>query len=189
MSDKQKHASASNGRKFHSRKSGGNGTQSGSQQANSADKPSVLRWGENTNIREFTKQMLRINGNRFGIMAWSVIDNLQPPSIPEIDRDSFDFEDDPYNLNRDEYRDRCKERRAILQKWGLEMPKLYSYTLMYLSNESLDAVKGEPEYDQVKLEQDPVGLWKMIVKTYDDTPPERRQRGRKQNKLKCETNS
>ena len=140
MSGKQKQSYPRTGDKKFQPKKG-----NGSSQGNSydPDEPPRLRWGESTNIREFTKAMLRVAGDRFGIMAATVIEELKNPHLDEPDPNKFHLDNDPYGLNRDAYRDAVKARNTILVQWSLDMPKLFAYTTKYMSNESMDAVKAE----------------------------------------------
>jgi hypothetical protein len=47
-----------------------------------------------------------------------------------------------------------------------DQPKLNALILQYLSEESLEEVKHEDGWDDVKEETDPEGLWTIVEKTH-----------------------
>jgi hypothetical protein len=44
--------------------------------------------------------------------------------------------------------------------------KLFALIIMYLSKESLDAAKREPNWDKIEEEADPKGLWMLVEKKH-----------------------
>ena len=113
----------------------------------STTEPPILKWGDDTNIREFTKQMLRFAVDRFGIMAHSIIEDLAEPTIPPVVYDEDELlNDDVLGLKRAEITQAIKSRRIKVEQMKEEKPKLYAYTHRYLSTESLDAVKNDHRY-------------------------------------------
>jgi hypothetical protein len=46
------------------------------------------------------------------------------------------------------------------------MPKLYAFILKYLSNESLEAVKKDANWDAIEEGTNPEGLWKAVIEKH-----------------------
>jgi hypothetical protein len=44
--------------------------------------------------------------------------------------------------------------------------KLFALIIMYLSEESLDAVKQETNWDKIEDDADPEGLWQLVEKKH-----------------------
>ena len=47
-----------------------------------------------------------------------------------------------------------------------DRPKLYSLIIQYLSEESLDEVKCQDNWEAIDEKADPVGLWKIVEATH-----------------------
>ena len=47
--------------------------------------------------------------------------------------------------------------------------KLYAFIMQYLSEESLDEVKRQEQYEEVDEATDPEGLWKLVEETHKVT--------------------
>jgi hypothetical protein len=74
----------------------------------------------------------------------------------------FDAANDPDGLKKATYLEAMKHHQKKLASMGDDCTKLFAMIMVYLSKESLDAVKKEPMWTTVEDEADAEGLWKLV---------------------------
>jgi hypothetical protein len=121
----------------------------------------ILKYGPSNNFRLFKEAMSKkalVDYGNLGklIKQGSII-------LPDqLNRASYDLEDDDDSLNKIEYLEDKKAYRRELADFHRDKPKLFALLLQHLSDESLDAVQKEVEWTQIEENADPEGLWQLI---------------------------
>jgi hypothetical protein len=69
-------------------------------------------------------------------------------------------------MNKATYLENMKAYREKIREMEDDCSKLFALIIMYLSEESLDAVKREPNWDKIKDEANPEGLWQLVEKKH-----------------------
>ena len=125
----------------------------------------VLKYGTDNNFAVFKKNLSMAAMEKYGDLA-RLIDTGDYFVPEEVDADAFDLEDDPHGLNLSDFKDARKDRNRRIARLDRDKAGMYAYILLQLSNESLDAIKLQDEYDTVSTEKDPLGLWLLIEITH-----------------------
>jgi hypothetical protein len=79
---------------------------------------------------------------------------------------NFDFVNDPYQLNRSQYIEECKNYAKHQEEMRNYRPKLYALIMQYLSPESKDEIKRVQNYEAMRQNIDPLMLWEAIEETH-----------------------
>jgi hypothetical protein len=74
----------------------------------------------------------------------------------------FDSMNDLNGLKKVTYLEAMKHHQKKLASMENDHAKLFAMIMMYLSEESLDAVKKEPTWTKIEDEADAEGLWKLV---------------------------
>ena len=84
----------------------------------------------------------------------------------EIYVDGYDPEDDPFGLKLDQLRGSLRNRMKNIDSMKSDRPRLFAFMMLLLSNESLDTIKLNAEWDEANTLKDPLLLWQHIAATY-----------------------
>ena len=123
----------------------------------------MLRWGQQNNYREFKRLLTNYAGEKFGTVAYDIIELEKNPTVTPLDpKDYPDNDAFAVERKRMDYK-QYLDKTAELEK---QLPKLYSCMVSYLSQESLDAVKSEKGYAEARDKHDPFRLWSLIKATH-----------------------
>jgi hypothetical protein len=87
-------------------------------------------------------------------------------TLEMLERKDYDLQNDPDGLNKIAYLEDMKEYRKEMKVMEKDRLKLYVLILQYLSEESLEKVKQEDGWDDVKEASNPEGLWTYVEKTH-----------------------
>jgi hypothetical protein len=74
----------------------------------------------------------------------------------------FNSTNDPDGLKKATYLEAMKHHQKKIASMEDDHAKLFAMIMMYLSEESLDAVKKEPTWTKIEDEADAEGLWKLV---------------------------
>jgi hypothetical protein len=85
-----------------------------------------------------------------------------PPEPNRATYGPFDATNDPDGLKKATYLEAMKHHQKKLANMEDDHTKLFAMIMMYLSKESLDAVKKEPTWTKIEDEADAEGLWKLV---------------------------
>ena len=124
-----------------------------------------LKHGTDNNYPAFKKKFMVAAMSKFGDLARLI--NLGEYYVPEeVDIDQYDLVNDPHQLNFHDLRDARKERARAMAKMKADRTAFFAFIILHLSNESMDAVKLEPGWDDADEAMDPLSLWQKIEATH-----------------------
>jgi hypothetical protein len=117
----------------------------------------VLKYGPLNNFTKFRDALSEAVLKEFGPIGKLIKqEKLEMPEEP--DRAEYKFLDSN-GLDRAIYLEELKMYNHRLEEYEKNAPKLFGLILQYLSDESLEAVKKDEGWDDIKAEADPKGLW------------------------------
>jgi len=90
-------------------------------------------------------------------------EKMEKPKAP--DRAKYNFQD-PDGIDKALYLEELKLYHRKMEECERNGPKLYGLILQYLSNESLDAIKRDPDWADTEAKADPEKLWELIVQKH-----------------------
>jgi hypothetical protein len=85
-----------------------------------------------------------------------------PPEPNRATYSPFDSMNDPDGLKKATYLEAIKHYQKKLAGMEDDRAKLFAMIMLYLSEESLDAIKKEPTWTKIEDEADAEGLWKLV---------------------------
>ena len=85
----------------------------------------------------------------------------------EPDLKTYDLENDEYGINKAQYIEDQKDYQKEINELKRDQPKLCGLIIQYLSEESLDEVRGQDNWEAINEKADPVGLWKLVERTHN----------------------
>lgn len=128
-----------------------------------ATEPPMLRWGRDNNLLQFTKILTTCAGQQYGQLAHAVLVERKAIKISMPKESEYDVKSvSGRELLKLDIQDRSRRLNKIVD----DKPKLHYYMYSYLSQESEDAVKSHEDFDECKVQQDPLTLWKIIEETH-----------------------
>ena len=124
----------------------------------------VLKYGPGNNFAKFRDALSKAALKEYGQLGKLIKqERLDKPEEP--DRASFVFAD-PDGIDRAIYLEDLKQYRRKLEEYQRDAPKLYGLILQYLSDESMEAVKKDPEWNDIEADADPEKLWALVVQKH-----------------------
>ena len=124
-----------------------------------------LKHGADNNYPAFKKKIAVAALKEFGDLGRMF--DLGGYYEPEaIDMTLYDLENDPHRLNLDELKGARKERARAIAKMKSDHASMFAFMMQHLSNESLDAIKLEDDWDDADTTKDPLTLWGLIETTH-----------------------
>ena len=128
----------------------------------------ILKYGPSNNFTLFKEALANAAMKEYGDLEKLIKQGkYYEPKEPNIDYYDLDF--DPHGMNKATYLEDVKEYRRQVNKMKSDRSKLYALILQYLSEESLDEVKRQENFEEVDKATDPKGLWKMVEETHKVT--------------------
>jgi len=124
----------------------------------------VLKYGPGNNFAKFRDALSKAALKEYGQLGKLIKqERLDKPEEP--DRASFVFTD-PDGIDRAVYLEDLKQYRRKLEEYQRDAPKLYGLILQYLSDESMEAIKKDPEWTDIEADADPEKLWALVVQKH-----------------------
>jgi hypothetical protein len=90
-------------------------------------------------------------------------EKMEKPKAP--DRAKYNFQD-PDGIDKALYLEELKLYHRKMEEFERNGPRLYGLILQYLSNESLDVIKRDPDWADTEAKADPEKLWELIVQKH-----------------------
>ena len=128
----------------------------------------ILKYGPSNNFTLFKEALANAAMKEYGNLGKLIkLGKYYEPEEPNIEDYDLDF--DPHGMNKATYLEDVKEYRRQVNKMKTDRSKLYALILQYLSEESLDEVKCQDNFEEVDETTDPEGLWKLVEETHKVT--------------------
>ena len=129
------------------------------------DRNKLLRCGDENNFAPFLKQMMPEAKEKYGDLARLLqLDEYYVPD--EIDVDDYDLVNDPLGLNLDALKRANKARDDDIRDMKKNRTPFYGFMMRRLSEDSLDLLKREDNYDDIYVKSDPLLLYLCMKDTH-----------------------
>jgi hypothetical protein len=124
----------------------------------------ILKYGPSNNFAKFKEAMSKAALKQYGDLGRLIRQGTYyiPPEPNRATYGPFDATNDPDGLKKATYLEAMKHHQKKLANMEDDRAKLFAMIMMYLSEESLDAVKKEPTWTKIEDEADAEGLWKLV---------------------------
>jgi hypothetical protein len=123
----------------------------------------ILRYGPNDNFSKFKEALSYQALKQFGDLGRLIeLGEYYEPDPPDPDDYDFTARGGPFGLNRFFFSEQFKSYLKQREDMRKDRTKLYALIMQYLSPESLDELKHQPDYETVKYQCDVQTLWQMI---------------------------
>jgi hypothetical protein len=128
----------------------------------------VLKYGPGNNFAKFKEAISKVALKEYGDLGKLIQQGAYyiPPAPDKTKYGSMDPAVDIDGINKATYLEDMKAHRKKIREMEDDRSKLFALIIMYLSEESLDAVKREPNWDKIEEDADPEGLWKLVEKKH-----------------------
>jgi len=126
----------------------------------------VLKYGPSNNYTVFKEALANVALKEYGALGKLIKQGEEYREPKEPDVDEYDLDDDQYGINKARYIEDLKDYRKEINEYKRDRPKLYGLIIQYLSEESLDEVKRQDNWEAIDENADPVGLWKLVETTH-----------------------
>ncbi len=128
----------------------------------------VLKYGPGNNFAKFKEAISKVALKEYGDLGKLIRQGAYyiPPAPDKTKYGSFDPAIDVDGMNKVTYLEDMKAYRKKMREMEDDRSKLFALIIMYLSEESLDAVKRESGWDKIEDEADPEGLWMLVEKKH-----------------------
>lgn len=144
----------------------GNGNGKGTRKHRNIVNPKevpMLRWGLQNNFRVFRKKFASYAMGKYGEVACYIIRLDENPMPKEPKKEDVPVEDPQEIQNKIAAYKRYVDRKIEVDR---QLPRFYSCLMSFLSQNSLDAVKSEDEFEEIDANHDAHRLWKLIRITH-----------------------
>ena len=125
--------------------------------------------GKNTNFPKWKEKMRNKIALEFGELIANIIDNGEALDPAMVDAEDFDLENEVpavADIELYKYKLALSSRQKLMSKQEELMPKCAALFWMYLSRESMEAVRRHEDFDEALHRNDPVQLYKSILATH-----------------------
>jgi hypothetical protein len=127
----------------------------------------ILWYGLNNNFSKFKEALSYQALKQFGDLGRLIeLGQYYEPEPPDLDDYDFTARGDPFRLNRFFFSEQFKSYLKQREDMRKDRTKLYALIMQYLSPESIDDLKRQPDYETVKYQRDVQTLWQMIEETH-----------------------
>jgi hypothetical protein len=128
----------------------------------------VLKYGPGNNFAKFKEAISKVALKEYGDLGKLIRQGTCyiPPAPDKTKYGLFDPNVNIDGRNKAMYLEDMKAYRKKIREMEDDRSKLFALIVMYLSEESLDAVKREPKWDKIEDEVDPKGLWTLVEKKH-----------------------
>jgi hypothetical protein len=154
--------------KRHQRKPWHQKDQHGESKKKDPETITVLKYGPGNNFSKFKEAMSKVALKEYGDLGKLIRqgDYYIPPTPDKTKYGSIDPAIDAEGMNEATYLEDMKAHEKKIREMEDDRSKLFALIIMYLSKESLDVAKREPNWDKIEEEADPKGLWMLVEKKH-----------------------
>jgi len=117
----------------------------------------VLKYGPSNNYTVFKEALANVALKEYGALGKLIKQGEEYREPKEPDVDEYDLDDDQYGINKARYIEDLKDYRKEINEYKRDRPKLYGLIIQYLSEESLDEVKRQDNWEAIDENADPFG--------------------------------
>jgi hypothetical protein len=120
----------------------------------------ILKYGPGNNFAKFKEAISKVALKEYGDLGKLIQQGTYyiPPALDKTTYGSFDPKVDVDGMNKATYLEDMKVYHKKIRKMEDNRSKLFTLIMMYLSEESLDAIKRETNRDKIEDDADPKGL-------------------------------
>ncbi len=134
------------------------------QKKKDAEAIPILKYGPSNNFAKFKEAISKAALKQYGDLGRLIHQGSYyiPPEPNRATYGPFDTANDPDGLKKATYLEAMKHHQKKLASMEDDRARLFAMIMMYLSEESLDAVKKEPTWTKIEDEADAEELWKLV---------------------------
>ncbi len=124
----------------------------------------ILKYGPSNIFAKFKEAISKAALKQYGDLGKLIRQGscFIPPEPNRAMYGPFNSANDPDGLKKATYLEAMKHHQKKLASMEDDRAKLFAMIMMYLSEESLDAIKKEPMWTKIEDEVDAEGLWKLV---------------------------
>jgi hypothetical protein len=127
----------------------------------------ILCYGPNNNFAKFKEALSYQALKQFGDLGRLIeLGHYYEPEPPDLDDYNFTPQGDPLGMNHFVFSELYKSHLKQKEDKKKDRSKLYTLIMQYLSPESLDKLKRQPDYETMKYQWDVQTLWQTIEETH-----------------------
>jgi hypothetical protein len=127
----------------------------------------MLKYGPGNNFMKFKEALSKKALQEYGkVGRLNLKERLVRPAEPDPINYNTDATNPNARLEELKYIEDIKVHRKKVTDMERDMPKLYAFILKYLSDESLEAVKKDANWDAIEDGTDPEGLWRAVIEKH-----------------------
>ena len=129
------------------------------------NKVPTLKYGTDNNFPLFKRNASMAAMEKYGDLG-RLIELGEYYEPDEVEIEDYELDDDPHGLNLSDLREARKNRTRRINKMECDRAGMYAFLLLHLSNESLDAVKLQDNWDVAHSTKNPLALWLLVELTH-----------------------